>query len=114
MGTSNGSIIDSESAGGDRPDRTGAIGFARHSGIAGSPFRPQFEQLEDRLAPALTAVGAGPGGEPLVTILDQTGAAVHSFLAYAPAFTGGVEVAMADVTGDGVPDNITGAGPGGG
>src|SRR5207245_1555414 len=36
------------------------------------------------------------------------------FLAYEPAFTGGVSVAVADVTGDGVPDVVTAPGPGGG
>ena len=39
---------------------------------------------------------------------------VASFYAYDPAFTGGVDVAAADVTGDGVAEIITGAGPGGG
>ena len=36
------------------------------------------------------------------------------FLAYGAGFTGGVRVATGDVTGDGVADIITGAGPGAG
>ncbi len=39
---------------------------------------------------------------------------VASFFAYDPAFSGGVTVAAADLTGDGVAEIITGAGPGGG
>jgi hypothetical protein len=39
---------------------------------------------------------------------------IGSFFAYGQSFTGGVYVATADVNGDGVPDIITGAGPGGG
>ena len=39
---------------------------------------------------------------------------VASFYAYDPWFTGGVDVAAADLTGDGVAEIITGAGPGGG
>jgi hypothetical protein len=37
-----------------------------------------------------------------------------SFYAYDAGFTGGVRVAMGDVTGDGTPDVVTAAGPGGG
>jgi hypothetical protein len=59
--------------------------------------------------------GAGPGGPPTVAIFrGGDGSLLRSFLAYAPAFTGGVRVATADVNGDGRADIVTGAGPGGG
>ncbi len=55
--------------------------------------------------------GAGAGGGPHVKVFDGvTGAEVRSFYAYDPSFTGGVSVAIGDVTGDGVADIVTGAG----
>ena len=59
------------------------------------------------------AVGAGTGGAPLLNLYAPTRALKTSFFAYPETFTGGVQVATADVTGDGLPDIITGAGPGG-
>src|SRR5437763_3039102 len=57
----------------------------------------------------------GTGGGPVVRVWDGlTGAMVREFNAYDPAFRGGMFVAAADVTGDGRPDVITGAGAGGG
>jgi uncharacterized membrane protein len=65
--------------------------------------------------PRPIAVGAGPGGAPIVRVIDaDSGVMIREIIAYSPDFTGGVTVAMGDVTGDGVPDLITGAGPGGG
>jgi hypothetical protein len=63
----------------------------------------------------LVATGPdGPGG-PEVKVFDAvSGAKLDDFLAYDPHFTGGVRVAVADVTGDGMPDIITAPGPGGG
>jgi hypothetical protein len=59
-------------------------------------------------------VAPGEGG-PHVKVFDGvTGAVARSFFAYDPAFTGGVSVAAADVTGDGKADIVTGAGYGGG
>jgi hypothetical protein len=61
------------------------------------------------------AVGAGPGSAPEVNVYDAvTHQLKFSFMAYDTGFTGGVHVAVADVNGDGIPDIITGAGPGGG
>ena len=61
--------------------------------------------------------GAGPGGGPHVRVFSLAGGVVTevaSFFAYDLAFTGGVSVAAGDVTGDGVAEIVTGAGPGGG
>src|SRR5262249_44054149 len=60
-------------------------------------------------------VGAGPSGGPQVEVFDgKTGALLMSFMAFDPAFRGGVYVAAADVNGDGSADIIVGAGAGGG
>ncbi len=60
-------------------------------------------------------VAAGPSGGPRVQVFDGTTyAEVRSFYAYDPDFSGGVNVATGDVTGDGVADIVTGAGFGGG
>jgi hypothetical protein len=90
--------------------------------------------------PADIITGAGPGGGPHVEVfsywagvqalggmqplaLMQGGpfpvggtqlTEIASFYAYAPTFTGGVNVAAGDVDGSGRADIITGAGPGGG
>ncbi len=63
---------------------------------------------------SIIAVGAGAGGGPVVNVYDSTGALKVSFNAFAASFTGGVRVAVGDVNGDGMPDIICGAGPGGG
>ena len=67
--------------------------------------------------------GAGPDSPPLVRVfsgacsaLDASGRLcpieLASFYAYDARFRGGVTVAVAEVTGDGLGDIITGAGPG--
>jgi hypothetical protein len=88
------------------------------------PFDPAFpggvsvavgDVTGDGVADLIT--GAGPGGDPEVRGWRVTGSTVTpraDFLAYVPGFTGGVSVAVGDVTGDGVAELVTGAGPGGG
>jgi hypothetical protein len=64
---------------------------------------------------SIVAVGSGAGNTPHVVAFNAaTGAQWLSFNAYDVSFRGGVRVATADVTGDGIEDVITAAGPGGG
>ncbi len=69
------------------------------------------------------AVGAGPGGGPHVKVFDlSTGETIPgplgSFYAFDSGFSGGANVGTdyltGDVSGDGRPDLVVGAGPGGG
>jgi len=63
----------------------------------------------------IVALGSGVGGHNQVRIYDaNSGVFVAGFTAFDPNFEGGVTVATGDVNGDGVPDVIAAAGPGGG
>ena len=78
--------------------------------------RLTLEAVETRDTPAglnWTAVGAAAGGEAVARIVDAGGNEVRRVVAF-PGFTGGVSAALGDVTGDGVPDLVAAAGPGGG
>ena len=66
-------------------------------------------------------VGAGPGGGPRVSAYAGSqnfsingNTVMTTFFAYAPEFAGGITVAAADRTGDGLDEIVTGAGFGGG
>jgi hypothetical protein len=64
---------------------------------------------------SILVVGRGAGSEPRVAVFSrQTGEALMDILAYDATFTGGVQVATADVNGDGTVDIITAPGAGGG
>lgn len=61
------------------------------------------------------AVGAAPGGGPRVQVIDSTnGTELASFFAFESTYTGGVNVARGDLTGDAIPDLIVTARAGGG
>ncbi len=93
----------------DRRRRQGDV-LAVNDNNAGPVVEPEIP-----LPAPMVVVAADAGGGPHVRVLDaQTLTEKFSFYAYNPAFTGGVRVALADVSGDGVPDIITAAGAGGG
>ncbi|MFZ9862449.1 MAG: Ig-like domain repeat protein, partial [Gemmataceae bacterium] len=59
--------------------------------------------------------GAGIGGGPLVKVFDgATTSVISQWFAYSTQFTGGVFVAMGDISNDGSFEVVTGAGIGGG
>ncbi len=79
--------------------------------------------LEGRVTPATVApvaavaagayaVGADQGQTGTATVYNADGSVQFQISPYGLDFTGGVRVALADVTGDGTPDLITAPGPG--
>lgn len=60
------------------------------------------------------AIGSGPGGGPRVRVFNPDASSRFDLFAYADSFRGGVNVAVGDVNGDGVPDIVTTPGDGGG
>jgi hypothetical protein len=62
----------------------------------------------------IDAFGADAGGEPRVKAYVSGFQEIASFLAFDPAFRGGVRVAVGDIDGDGRDDVVAGAGPGNG
>jgi hypothetical protein len=76
---------------------------------------PAAAQATTLAVGGIYATGADAGGGPEVKVYDAaTGNLKFDFFAFSPQFTGGVRVAVGDVNGDGYPDVIAAAGPGGG
>ena len=92
--------------------RTGGYAKAARAfpyGITQPAVHQQVRKLEQELGVALfERVGKDR------MQLTAAGRELDSFMAYEDSFQGGVRVALGDVNGDGFPDLVTGAGPGGG
>jgi hypothetical protein len=63
-------------------------------------------------SPGAGVTGAGVGGLPFVQAFNADGSRRFKVVAFEESFTGGVRVAAADFTGDGVLDVVAGTGPG--
>ncbi|MBX7103672.1 MAG: FG-GAP-like repeat-containing protein [Gemmataceae bacterium] len=87
--------------------------YAYSAGFTGGVFVAAGDVDGDGRADVVT--GAGAGGGPHVRVFSgKTGAVLQEYYAYTPTYSGGVNVAAGDVTGDGKADVITGTGAGGG
>ena len=88
--------------------------FAFESSFTGGLYVAGGDFNKDGFADIV--IGADQGGGSRVRVISgKDGKTVlGDFYAYESSFTGGVRVAVGDVTGDGTPDIITGAGFGGG
>src|SRR5439155_17670047 len=76
-----------------------------------------LEPLEDRAVPAahVFALGTDPGVPAVARLVDaDTGAELFAVTPFGETFTGGLNVAVGDVTGDTVPDLIVAPRAGGG
>jgi hypothetical protein len=106
--TGGGPVVRVVNAGGD----TQSTFFAYDPTFRGGVHVATGDLTGDGITDIVT--GAGVDGAPLVNVFDgATGKLMGTFYAFDPAFRGGVHVAVGDVTGDGTPDIIVGAGDGG-
>ena len=78
--------------------------------LAVTQFAPSSQAAT---APYNIVTAPGPGTPGLVEVWTETGTLVTSFYPFGSSYTGGINVAVGDVTGDGIPDIVVGQQSGG-
>ncbi|HEY8666138.1 MAG TPA: VCBS repeat-containing protein [Tepidisphaeraceae bacterium] len=88
--------------------------FTREGGTFDDGYADNLSLVLTQGAPHIVT-GSDAGGDPEVRVFDAlTDITVMDFNAFDPGFRGGIRVASGDITGDGIPDIIVGAGAGAG
>jgi hypothetical protein len=105
----------------DETDNTLTVPFTARVPLIPAPqltIPPGTPPIQPRPVPTaapplrLTAVGTDAGVPAVVKVYNPDHTLRFTLTPYESSFTGGVRVAVEDVTGDGVPDIVTGPGPG--
>lgn len=113
-----GNLIGSELVYGQNTRNLGALQILewfRTQVVTPPSFVPPSDWTPLTSGDVVHAVGWDRGQGPVVDVFDsQSGTRVNRFNAFEPSFGGGVRVAVADVTGDKVPDVVAVPGLGGG
>ncbi len=85
--------------------------FAYDAAFIGGMYVASADIDGDGFADIITGADGG-GGAHVKVFSGANGSELLSFFAFDPRFTGGVRIAAGDISGDGTPDIIAGAGPG--
>ncbi|MBU1180452.1 S8 family serine peptidase [Patescibacteria group bacterium] len=95
------------------PSYVGKLGSGRLNVLKAVQSKLISKETEEELKTKY-ALSSKAGDEPKVWLLDAKGDVLREFYAFAPAFKGGINLALGDIDNDGMTEIVAGAGFGGG
>lgn len=98
---------------GANPDYAGLLGQGRLNAYRAVLY-PAISMETEAERRVKYILSAGAGDEPKIWYFDAKGEKLKEFYAFAPAFRGGVNIALGDIDNDGIVEVVAGAGKGGG